>query len=54
MRLRFVKKFSDPIDRGSVRGAKAWCETSFHLPQVWAVELKRHLAEQLRAGVRAS
>ncbi|CAK9059136.1 unnamed protein product [Durusdinium trenchii] len=34
----FVKTFSDPIDRGSVRGAK-----------VWAVELKKHLAEQLRA-----
>jgi len=33
----FVKTFSDPIDRGSVRGAK-----------VWAVELKKHLAEQLR------
>eukprot|EP00435_Cladocopium_sp_Y103_P066357 s1151_g28.t1 len=34
----FVKTFSEPIDRGSVRGAK-----------VWAVELKKHLAEQLRA-----
>eukprot|EP00933_Yihiella_yeosuensis_P041085 TRINITY_DN35525_c0_g1_i1.p1 TRINITY_DN35525_c0_g1~~TRINITY_DN35525_c0_g1_i1.p1 ORF type:complete len:1432 (-),score=477.17 TRINITY_DN35525_c0_g1_i1:154-3870(-) len=34
----FVKTFSDPIDRGSVRGAKAW-----------AVELKRHLSEQMRA-----
>jgi len=34
----FVKTFSDPIDRGSVRGAKPW-----------AVELKRHLSEQLRA-----
>eukprot|EP00931_Biecheleriopsis_adriatica_P075533 TRINITY_DN4937_c0_g1_i1.p1 TRINITY_DN4937_c0_g1~~TRINITY_DN4937_c0_g1_i1.p1 ORF type:complete len:1573 (+),score=524.53 TRINITY_DN4937_c0_g1_i1:64-4782(+) len=34
----FVKTFSDPIDRGSVRGAK-----------VWAVELKKHLSEQLRA-----
>jgi len=34
----FVKTFSDPIDRGSVRGAK-----------VWAVELKKHLAEQLRS-----
>jgi len=33
----FVKTFSEPIDRGSVRGAK-----------VWAVELKKHLAEQLR------
>jgi len=33
----FVKTFSDPIDRGSVRGAK-----------VWAVELKKHLSEQLR------
>jgi len=34
----FVKTFSEPIDRGSVRGAK-----------VWAVELKKHLSEQLRA-----
>jgi len=34
----FVKTFSDPIDRGSVRGAK-----------VWAVELKKHLSEQLRS-----
>lgn len=34
----FVKTFSDPIDRGSVKGAKPW-----------AVELKRHLSEQLRA-----
>mmetsp|Transcript_86459 Transcript_86459/g.186951 ORF Transcript_86459/g.186951 Transcript_86459/m.186951 type:complete len:1456 (-) Transcript_86459:31-4398(-) len=34
----FVKTFSDPIDRGSVRGAK-----------VWAVELKKHLADQMRA-----
>jgi len=33
----FVKTFSDPIDKGSVRGAKAW-----------AVQLKKHLAEQLR------
>lgn len=33
----FVKTFSEPIDRGSVRGAK-----------VWAVELKKHLSEQLR------
>jgi len=37
----FVKTFSDPIDKGSVRGAK-----------VWAVELKKHLAEQLRALIR--
>jgi len=34
----FVKTFSEPIDRGSVRGAK-----------VWAVELKNHLAAQLRS-----
>ncbi|CAE7341034.1 CHR24 [Symbiodinium natans] len=37
----FVKTFSEPIDKGSVRGAK-----------VWAVELKKHLAEQLRALIR--
>lgn len=37
----FVKNFSEPIDKGSVRGAK-----------VWAVELKKHLAEQLRALIR--
>lgn len=34
----FVKTFSEPIDRGSVKGAKPW-----------AIELKRHLSEQLRA-----
>uniref|UniRef100_A0A7S1ATI0 Uncharacterized protein n=1 Tax=Noctiluca scintillans TaxID=2966 RepID=A0A7S1ATI0_NOCSC len=34
----FVKHFSEPIDRGSVRGATAF-----------AVELKKHLAEQLRS-----
>eukprot|EP00442_Polarella_glacialis_P051000 CAMPEP_0115165378 /NCGR_PEP_ID=MMETSP0227-20121206/73564_1 /TAXON_ID=89957 /ORGANISM="Polarella glacialis, Strain CCMP 1383" /LENGTH=1520 /DNA_ID=CAMNT_0002577853 /DNA_START=81 /DNA_END=4643 /DNA_ORIENTATION=- len=34
----FVKTFSEPIDRGSVRGAK-----------VWAIELKKHLSVQLRA-----
>jgi len=34
----FVKHFSDPIDRGSVKGA-----TAFN------IELKKHLAEQLRS-----
>jgi len=33
----FVKHFSEPIDRGSVRGASAF-----------AVQLKKHLSEQLR------
>eukprot|EP00971_Amphidinium_carterae_P265515 5267343-Amphidinium_carterae.1 len=36
----FCKHFSDPIDRGSVRGADPF-----------AVELKRHLAEQMRAQI---
>jgi len=36
----FVKSFSDPIDRGSVRGA-----------DVFAVETKKHLAEQLRSTI---
>merc|ERR1719476_144043 len=38
--VTFVKQFSDPIDRGSVRGA-----TPF------TVALKNHLAEQLRGLV---
>jgi SNF2 family DNA or RNA helicase len=36
----FVKHFSDPIDKGSVRGAPAF-----------AVQLKKHLAEQLRSRI---
>merc|ERR550532_1461951 len=37
----FVKKFCDPIDRGSVRGASPF-----------QVQLQKHLSEQLRALVQ--
>jgi len=37
----FVKRFSDPMDQGSVRGANPF-----------QVELKRHLSQQLRALIR--